>query len=63
MRTRQPDLIVEEIMTEITLEHAKTMIEAAENEVDEVGVPMCIAVVDGGANLVGFHRMDDWRPG
>ncbi|WP_336364625.1 GlcG/HbpS family heme-binding protein [Halalkalicoccus salilacus] len=46
-------------MTEITLEHAKTMIEAAENEVDEVGVPMCIAVVDGGANLVGFHRMDD----
>lgn len=45
-------------MTGITLEDAKTMIEAAEREVDEVGVPMCIAVVDEGANLVAFHRMD-----
>lgn len=45
-------------MTEITLEDAKTMIEAAEEAVNEVEVPMCIAVVDEGANLVGFHRMD-----
>lgn len=35
------------------------MIAAAEEEAEEVGVPMCIAVADGGGNLVGFHRMDD----
>lgn len=45
-------------MTRIRLEHAKPMIDAAEEQADEIEVPMCIAVVDGGANLVGFHRMD-----
>lgn len=45
-------------MTSITLKHAKPMIDAAEEQADEIEVPMCIAVVDGGANLVGFHRMD-----
>jgi uncharacterized protein GlcG (DUF336 family) len=56
--TGNPGLIGEEPMTEITLEDAKTMIEAAEEKVDEIEVPMCIAIVDTGANLVGFHRMD-----
>lgn len=46
-------------MTDITLEEAKGMIATAEERADEVGVPMCIAVADGGANLVAFHRMDD----
>lgn len=45
-------------MNGITLEDAKVMIAAAEEESDEVGVPMCVAVVDAGANLLGFHRMD-----
>lgn len=45
-------------MTSITLKHAKPMIDAAEEQADEIEVPMCIAVVDEGANLVGFHRMD-----
>lgn len=46
-------------MTEVTLEAAKEIIAAAEKKADEVQVPMCIAVLDEGANLVGFHRMDD----
>jgi uncharacterized protein GlcG (DUF336 family) len=46
-------------MTEITLDVARELIAAAESKADEIDVPMCIAVVDDGANLVGFHRMDD----
>lgn len=46
-------------MSDITLEEAKRMIATAEERAHEVGVPMCIAVADGGANLVAFHRMDD----
>jgi uncharacterized protein GlcG (DUF336 family) len=46
-------------MTGLQLEDAKAMIAAAEEEAEDVGVPMCIAVADGGGNLVGFHRMDD----
>ncbi|WP_049911214.1 GlcG/HbpS family heme-binding protein [Halorubrum lipolyticum] len=46
-------------MTEVTLDVAKELIAAAEGKAEEVGVPMCIAVMDDGANLVGFHRMDD----
>jgi uncharacterized protein GlcG (DUF336 family) len=46
-------------MTEVTLNVAKEIIEAAENHVGESDVPpMCIAVMDEGGNLVGFHRMD-----
>ncbi|QFU84587.1 GlcG/HbpS family heme-binding protein [Natronorubrum aibiense] len=45
-------------MTDVTLDTAKEMIEAAEGEAAEIGVPMCIAVMDEGANLVAFHRMD-----
>ncbi len=46
-------------MTEVTLDVAKEIIEAAESHVEDSDVPpMCIAVLDEGANLVGFHRMD-----
>lgn len=45
-------------MTEVTLDVAKTIIAAAEEKAQEIDVPMCIAVMDEGANLVGFHRMD-----
>jgi len=37
---------------------AKKMIEAAEEKALEIGVPMVIAVVDMGGNLVAQHRMD-----
>lgn len=37
---------------------AKQMIEAAEEKALEIGVPMVIAVVDMGGNLVAQHRMD-----
>jgi len=46
-------------MTEVTLDVAREIIEAAESHVEDSDVPpMCIAVMDEGANLVGFHRMD-----
>lgn len=46
-------------MSEVTLDTAKRIIAAAEEQAEEIGVPMCIAVMDDGANLVGFHRMDN----
>lgn len=45
-------------MTTVTLDVAKEIIAAAEEEAATIDVPMCIAVMDEGANLVGFHRMD-----
>ncbi|SEP07496.1 Uncharacterized conserved protein GlcG, DUF336 family [Halogranum amylolyticum] len=46
-------------MTEITLDIAKQLVDTAEEKAEEIDVPMCIAVMDGGANLVAFQRMDD----
>ncbi|WP_152040744.1 GlcG/HbpS family heme-binding protein [Salinigranum salinum] len=46
-------------MTDVTLDVAKQLVAAAEEKADEIDVPMCIAVLDDGANLVAFHRMDD----
>jgi uncharacterized protein GlcG (DUF336 family) len=46
-------------MTALTLDVAKRLVAAAEEEAASIGVPMCIAVMDEGANLVSFHRMDD----
>lgn len=43
----------------ITLELAEKISVAAKAKAKEIGVPMNIAVVDGGANLVSFHRMDN----
>ena len=42
----------------VTLASVRTVIEAARSGAEEIGVPMCIAVVDDGANLVAFARMD-----
>lgn len=44
---------------EMTLDSAKKVVEAAENKAKDIGVPMNIAVVDKGGNLVAFERMDD----
>ena len=42
----------------ITLEQAQKAIEAGVQKSDQLGLKMNIAVVDAGANLVGFARMD-----
>lgn len=43
----------------ITLADARRVIAAAEKKAEEIGQPMNIAVVDGGANLVAHVRMDN----
>jgi uncharacterized protein GlcG (DUF336 family) len=43
----------------ITVEQAQTLIEAAKLKAKQIGVPMNIAVVDSGANLKAFVRMDN----
>jgi uncharacterized protein GlcG (DUF336 family) len=45
--------------TDITLEQALAVIEAAHQKAEEQGTLMDIAVVDAGANLKAFIRMDD----
>jgi uncharacterized protein GlcG (DUF336 family) len=42
----------------VTLAAARAVIEAACKKAEKIGVPMNIAVVDAGANLVAFNRMD-----
>ena len=43
----------------LTLDLAEKLSEAAKAKAQEIGVPMNIAIVDEGANLVSFHRMDN----
>ena len=43
----------------VTIEQAEKAIEAARKRALELNTQMCIAVVDSGANLKGFYRMDD----
>jgi uncharacterized protein GlcG (DUF336 family) len=43
---------------ELTLEAAERVVAACKKRAEEIGQPMCIAVADGGANLVAFARMD-----
>ncbi len=45
--------------TGLTLETAKKLLEAGEKEAEKQGVPMAIAIVDAGGNLLAFHRMDN----
>jgi uncharacterized protein GlcG (DUF336 family) len=42
----------------ITIEQAEMISDAAKAKAKEIGVPMNIAIVDEGANLKSFHRMD-----
>jgi uncharacterized protein GlcG (DUF336 family) len=42
----------------ITIEQAEEISEAAKAKANQIGVPMNIAIVDEGANLKSFHRMD-----
>lgn len=43
----------------LTLKTAKKMLEAGEKEAEKQGVPMAIAIVDSGGNLLAFSRMDN----
>jgi uncharacterized protein GlcG (DUF336 family) len=43
----------------VTIVDAERAIEAARKRAKELGTEMCIAIVDSGANLKAFHRMDD----
>jgi uncharacterized protein GlcG (DUF336 family) len=43
----------------VTIEDAQKAIEAARNKARAIKTTMCIAVVDSGANLKAFLRMDD----
>jgi len=43
----------------LMLDTAKKMLEAGEKEAEKQGVPMSIAIVDAGGNLLAFHRMDN----
>ncbi len=45
-------------MSEITLQQARAVVDAARAKSDELDVKMNIAVVDSGANLKAFARMD-----
>lgn len=43
---------------EIPLDTAKEVIEAAENEAEEIGQPMVVTVANDEGNLIAQHRMD-----
>ncbi|MGY1487881.1 GlcG/HbpS family heme-binding protein [Methylobacillus pratensis] len=43
----------------VTIDQAKTIIEQATRKAEAIGVKSCIAVLDSGANLKAFSRMDD----
>ena len=46
-------------MPDITLEKAREAVSASVQKAKEIGVKMCIAIVDTGANLKAFARMDE----
>ena len=45
-------------MTPLTLQQAQQIVQAAQQKAQELKLKMNIAVVDAGANLVAFARMD-----
>lgn len=45
-------------ITRLDISDARILIEGAAAKAREIGVPMCIAVVDESGNLIAFERMD-----
>lgn len=43
----------------LTLDIAKKLLDKAENKAKEINVPVVIALVDDGGNLIAQHKMDD----
>jgi uncharacterized protein GlcG (DUF336 family) len=56
VREEQPE--GEKIM-HVTITEAEVAIDAARKRAAELGTQMCIAIVDSGASLKAFYRMDD----
>jgi uncharacterized protein GlcG (DUF336 family) len=56
---RRGDLASGDEIMHVTMEQARAAIEAARKKAVKLDTQMCIAVVDSGANLKGFLRMDD----
>ena len=46
----------------LTYEGARAILEAAARKAKEMGLPICIAVVDDGGHLLAFARIDDAKP-
>jgi uncharacterized protein GlcG (DUF336 family) len=46
-------------MVKLTLEAAKRLLAVAEQKARQMGLSSDIAIVDEGANLIAFHRMDN----
>lgn len=44
--------------SDISLQHAQTVVDAAIRRAEELDLQMTVAVVDSGANLRAFNRMD-----
>lgn len=42
----------------LDIDDARTIIAAARQKAEEIGVPMCIAVTDESGNLIAFERMN-----
>lgn len=42
----------------LSLEDSQVLMEGATEKANEIGVPMCISIVDESGNLIAFHRMD-----
>lgn len=53
------DLISSLKNNKLTLDMAKKLLEEAEKTAKEINVPVVIAIVDEGGNLVAQHRMDN----
>ena len=43
----------------VTMDHAEAALKGAREKAQRLGTQMCIAIVDSGANLKAFSRMDD----
>jgi uncharacterized protein GlcG (DUF336 family) len=49
------------VLVKLTLEIAKQLLAFAEQKARQMGLSCDIAIVDEGANLIAFHRMDNAR--
>src|ERR1700742_2392102 len=58
LSTNGHDTILATVSLGVTLRTAQAVVQAARAKAREIGVPMNIAVVDEGNNLVAFARMD-----
>ena len=42
----------------LSIDDARTIVKGAQQKAEEIGVPMCTAVVDDSGNLIAFERLD-----